>query len=64
MACPDGAELLVLAGEVEVDGDLLSTLSWMRLPKGDHLVATAGTDGASVWIKTGHLGRITTPHSA
>lgn len=64
MACPDGAELLVLAGEVEVDGDLLSTLSWMRLPKGDHLVATAGTDYASVWIKTGHLGRITTPHSA
>lgn len=63
MACPDGAELLVLAGEVRVDGNLLTAMSWMRLPKGDHLKAIAGSDGASVWVKSGHLRHIATPHS-
>ena len=30
-------------------------LTDMRLPDGDELAATAGTTGASLWIKTGHL---------
>lgn len=50
-----GAEAFVLDGGFEQDGDTLRRLSWLRAPVGTSLEATAGPDGARVWIKTGHL---------
>ena len=53
----DGLELLVLEGAVEQGGDALGAHGWLRLPAGTDAsaVATAGSDGASVWVKRGHL---------
>ena len=50
-----GAELFVLEGGFEEQGDQLRRHSWLRLPKGGRLDAKAGPEGAKVWIKTGHL---------
>lgn len=50
-----GAELLVLEGDFTEQGDKVETLSWLRLPIGAESQALAGTTGARVWIKTGHL---------
>jgi len=50
-----GIELLVIAGSVTEGGELLGKGAWLRLPEGDHLAATAGENGAKLWIKTGHL---------
>lgn len=50
-----GAELLVLEGGFTDHGDTVETLSWLRLPIGAGFQATAGSAGARVWIKTGHL---------
>jgi anti-sigma factor ChrR (cupin superfamily) len=56
-----GAELLVIKGDVMSMGDTLSAQSWLRLPIGAHMSATAGPQGASVWLKTGHLRFIQAP---
>lgn len=50
-----GIELLVIDGTVEEGGDTLGKGGWLRLPEGAPLRATAGPDGAKVWMKTGHL---------
>lgn len=50
-----GAELLVLDGGFTEKGELVTTLSWLRIPVGETFSATAGETGARVWIKTGHL---------
>jgi anti-sigma factor ChrR (cupin superfamily) len=50
-----GLEMLVIAGAVSEGGDTLGKGAWLRLPEGEALVATAGPDGAKLWIKTGHL---------
>ncbi|MCK0149019.1 cupin domain-containing protein [Marivita sp. S6314] len=50
-----GIELLVLSGTVDDGTDKLETGSWLRVPDGQALTATAGDAGASVWMKTGHL---------
>ncbi len=53
---PEGAEFLVIEGGFTSDqGEALRKESWLRVPKGDKLVATAGIDGAKVWMKTRHL---------
>ncbi|OSX69835.1 hypothetical protein BU14_1084s0003 [Porphyra umbilicalis] len=52
---PGGAEVLVLAGSLTEGGETLRPHSWLRLPPGGRLHATAGPDGARVWVKTGHL---------
>ena len=52
---PGGAELLVLEGAAEEGGEALERHSWLRLPKGARTTATAGPEGARVWIKRGHL---------
>lgn len=58
---PDGGEFLVLGGDF-VDGeDRFRAQSWLRLPKGGKLNAHVGTDGARVWVKTGHLGFVDAP---
>lgn len=50
-----GAEFLVLAGGFEEGGDSLKPGSWLRLPRAGSTVATAGPEGARVWIKRNHL---------
>jgi anti-sigma factor ChrR (cupin superfamily) len=50
-----GAELLMIAGSGVEGGDRLMKGTWLRLPEGSPVNLTAGTDGAQVWIKTGHL---------
>lgn len=50
-----GIELLVLSGSLNEGGETLRRGSWLRLPEGQDLSATAGEDGATYWMKTGHL---------
>lgn len=50
-----GIEMLVIAGSLTEGGEALGKGAWLRLPEGQNLSATAGQDGAKVWIKTGHL---------
>ena len=50
-----GAEVFVLDGGFEEGGDAFRRHSWLRAPLGGSLRATAGPDGARVWIKSGHL---------
>lgn len=55
MAMPNGAELLVLAGDCIESGDWLRPLSWLRIPVGGLIDAVAGEHGARVWVKTGGI---------
>ena len=50
-----GIELLVIDGSITTGGDDLDRNDWLRLPEGEPLAATAGPEGAKVWMKTGHL---------
>jgi quercetin dioxygenase-like cupin family protein len=50
-----GAELLVLRGGFAEGGEDFAPQSWLRLPPGAALDATAGPAGCELWIKTGHL---------
>lgn len=52
---PGGTEVLMLSGTSTSGADCLATGSWLRLPDGQPLHLTAGPDGATLWIKTGHL---------
>ena len=55
-----GAELLVLAGELlGAEGvPPLAPHGWCRLPPGDALAWVAGPQGATVYLKTGHLAQV------
>lgn len=55
LAGHDGVEVLVLEGGFAEGGDVLKPESWLRLPKGRDSVATAGHEGATLWIKRDHL---------
>jgi hypothetical protein len=55
---PAGAELLVLDGSFEHEGERFEPLSWLRLPADNALRATAGAQGCRLWTKTGHLLKI------
>jgi hypothetical protein len=55
---PGGAEVLVLDGSFDEGGEHFAPQSWLRLPCGGALQATAGSDGCTVWVKTGHLRHI------
>ncbi len=55
MDAPDGAELLVLDGDCHESGEFMRALSWLRIPIGGQIDATAGERGTRVWIKTGGL---------
>jgi hypothetical protein len=50
-----GIEMLVIAGSVSEGGDTLGKGAWLRLPIGQAMSAVAGSEGAKVWIKSGHL---------
>ncbi|MEM7686553.1 MAG: cupin domain-containing protein, partial [Pseudomonadota bacterium] len=51
----NGAEVLVISGAFDMDGEGFTTQSWLRMPKGDKAHVTAGSEGARVWIKRDHL---------
>lgn len=55
VCAPGGIELLILKGGITEGGDALVQGSWLRLPEGQSLNARAGAEGASLWMKTGHL---------
>lgn len=54
-ACHNGFEALVIEGSFIEGGEIFGVNSWLRLPPNKPLEATAGSDGARLWIKTGHL---------
>ncbi|MEE4705386.1 cupin domain-containing protein [Pseudomonas alliivorans] len=54
-----GAELLVLEGEVVVSERSFTSGSWVRTPAGEIPPITAGEQGATVYLKTGHLADLT-----
>ena len=47
----------MLAGSLIEGEDTLQKHAWLRLPKQSQLEAKTGPQGATVWIKSGHLGR-------
>jgi anti-sigma factor ChrR (cupin superfamily) len=56
-----GAEVFVINGGFTEGGEDFKTDSWLRLPIDQDFTATAGPNGAGVWIKTGHLRIAPTP---
>jgi len=56
-----GAEIFVLSGSFEENEELFTKGSWLRLPDGETVQMKAGTEGATVWVKTGHLLEIKRP---
>lgn len=55
LAVPGGAELLVLEGQFQFGNEQYDVQSWLRLPPGDALEASAGPEGCRLWVKSGHL---------
>ncbi|MGX9417358.1 cupin domain-containing protein [Vibrio sp. RC27] len=51
----NGAELFVLHGCFVENNERLEKHSWLRLPLGSTINGKAGTEGAKVWMKMGHL---------
>ena len=52
---PGGLELLLLAGGLSESGEAFRPQSWLRLPPGARLRATAAGSGCRLWVKLGHL---------
>ena len=52
---PNGAEVLVINGSFELDGERFGKQSWLRMPKGDRITARSGPEGTKIWIKRDHL---------
>ena len=50
-----GAELFVLEGAFVEAGETFARHDWLRLPDGAPVTAETGPEGASVWVKSGHL---------
>lgn len=55
---PGGAEVLVMQGFVQDQNDELRQHSWLRVPTGGKIQSVAGSEGAKIWVKTGHLTRV------
>jgi len=55
LAVPGGLELLVLSGGFVEGGETFKPQSWLRLPAGGRLRATAAASGCTLWAKSGHL---------
>ena len=51
----DSAELLVLEGELVLDGQHCARGAWIRLPAGRYPSLAAAQQGATFYLKTGHL---------
>ncbi|MFZ4834067.1 cupin domain-containing protein [Rouxiella sp. Mn2063] len=52
---PQGAELLILAGSLSENNQSYERYSWLRLPAGDFPALIVGSEGVTLYIKTGHL---------
>lgn len=52
---PRGLEFVVLSGNLTIGPEALDAQGWGRLPAGQALRATAGPDGAQLWIKNAPL---------
>jgi hypothetical protein len=52
---PGGIELFSLDGSFAEGGEEFTPLSWLRLPAGATLRATAGRSGCKLWVKSGYL---------
>ena len=50
-----GLEIFVLDGSFREGGEHFDAWSWLRLPAGQRLHASAGPAGARLWVKEGHL---------
>ncbi len=50
-----GLEVFIIAGALSDGADKLMRWDWLRLPVGSEFCATAGPEGAQIWIKSGHL---------
>src|SRR5262245_20838186 len=59
-ALPGGLELLLLAGAFSERGEAFKPQSWLRLPPGARLRATAAASGCRLWAKLGHLAQAQT----
>ena len=59
----DGIEILMLEGSLLDEERTLVRHSWLRLPPGSYYQAVAGREGASLWMKTGHLQRFRQPEA-
>lgn len=57
----DGAEIFVIDGSVHDGAEGLSRWDWLRLPVDSQITLAAGSTGAKLWIKTGHLRNIRMP---
>ena len=58
-----GAELLILDGALEFQGEIYARHDWIRLPAGMSAEAKSGPGGARIWMKTRHLRSVTAPSS-
>ena len=58
-----GAELLALEGELAVEGSCCPARSWIRVPAGEDPEVSAGSRGATLYVKTGHLSAAISPVS-
>ena len=56
---PKGGEFFVLDGAFTEGDDTLGKGGWLRMRIDSHLTATAGPDGARIWLKLHHI-----PHAA
>lgn len=52
---PHGLEVLLVSGAARINGEACVAQSWGRLPAGQALTASAGPDGAQIWIKAAAL---------
>ena len=50
-----GIELLMIGGSARLGAEELTKHDWVRLPEGERLSLTAGSEGAKIWMKSGHL---------
>lgn len=53
-----GAEIMVLEGELIENGQSFKHRSWIRLPVDEQSQLTSGHEGATVYLKTGHLTQV------
>lgn len=58
---PGGAEIFCLDGDFVEGGESFGRWSWLRLPPGARLEATAGPRGCRVWTKAAHLRNVAAP---
>ncbi|UWQ34900.1 cupin domain-containing protein [Leisingera sp. M527] len=54
-----GVEVFVVHGSFSENDEAFTRWDWLRLPPGCRFEATAGAEGAQVWVKTGHLAQMT-----